>query len=466
MKIKSILTIILLLFLSAKLLAQSFPVAVLKSNGPDENRVNFAILADGYTAGEETTFVSNANTVLSSVFAQTPYAQYESFFNVYGIQVTSIQSGADHPRNTSDSDCASVPAMSVNNYFGSAFDSYGIHRLLVASNESAMNSVLASNVPSYDQAVVLVNTPYYGGAGGTFATFSMHSNAPGLMIHEVGHSFAFLADEYWAGTQYITTNMQRPNFSNNNNPSSVKWSNWSGSNGISTYSHTYPGYYKPHQNCKMQYLAGNFCSVCIEAHIDKIYSLVTPIDAKLPNTANVTYDGNPLDFSLNLNRPNPNTLDIKWTLNNISVGTEDSDTLTLTSNEITEDNMTLTATVTDETDLSRHMNSGDYVFTVSWNISNTTLSTTDIEPVIHRFFYKVYPTPTEDNLFISYTTSKAQEIELRIYDLQGKEIMKKNTVTTFGEGVVKLDVQTLQSGIYLVKMTSNTFNRSFKFTKK
>jgi len=463
MKPKIILSLLIYGGLLSQLKAQPFPVETLLNSGPDSNRVIYSILADGYTSGELNNFISDANSVLNDVFAQTPYTQYKSFFNVYGIKVPSNQSGGKHPNTASD--CGGVPYISADPYFGSTFDAYGIHRLLDAQNYSTIQSVLATNTPSYNQALVQVNTSIYGGAGGQYATYSMAPSASGLMIHEVGHSFSDLADEYWPGQVYAAGNLNKPNFSSDWNPVTVKWKNWSGSNGISTYSHTVAGYYKPHQNCKMQYLAGNFCSVCVEAHIDKIYSLVTPIDAKTPNTATVPFDGTPLNFALTLNKPLPNTLDVKWSLNGTPVGTEDAENITLTSTEITTNSMILTATVTDETDMSRHMNSGDYVFTVSWTI-DTTLSVDTIEPTIERFFYKVYPNPANKELFISYKSTKQQDMQIIIYDTLGKKVFTKKAQVQVGNDDININTSDMASGIYLVSLKTDLFARTFKFIKE
>ena len=437
----------------------------LLNSGPDSNRVIYSILADGYTSGELNNFVTDAQGVLNDVFAQTPYTQYKSFFNVYGIKAPSNMSGGKHPRTASD--CGSVPYVSADPYFGSTFDAYGIHRLLDAQNYSTIQSVLATNTPSYNQCVVQVNTSIYGGAGGANATYSMAPSASGLMIHEVAHSFADLADEYWPGQVYVAGNLNRDNFSNDSNPASVKWKNWSGSNGISTYSHTVGGYYKPHQNCKIQYLAGNFCSFCIEAHIDRIYELVTPIDAKTPNTATVAFDGGtPLNFALTLNKPLPNTLDVKWTLDGTPVGTEDAENISLTTTEITANNMVLTATVTDETDMSRHMSSGDYVFTVSWTIDTSTMSVEDIEPSIEKFFYKVHPNPANKELFIGYKSTKQHDVQITVFDAFGKKVLTKNTQIQAGNDNIKINTSNIASGIYLISLKTDLFTRTFKFVKE
>lgn len=103
----------------------------------------------------------------------------------------------------------------------------------------------------------------------------------------------------------------------NNNSTSIKWKNWWGNNGIGAYSHsTDPSWYKPHQNCKMQYLGKLFCSVCVETTIEKIHTLTNPIisiDPQNTGKINSTND-NEMPFSLDLLLPVPNTLNVTWTI--------------------------------------------------------------------------------------------------------------------------------------------------------
>src|SRR5258708_7869266 len=82
-------------------------------------------------------------------------------------------------------------------YFGSTFNYAGIDRLLVPVNSSHIYSVLANNFPQYDQVFVVVNSTKYGGSGGFAATASINSSSAEIAIHEMGHSFAALRDEYW-----------------------------------------------------------------------------------------------------------------------------------------------------------------------------------------------------------------------------------------------------------------------------
>ena len=269
--------------------AQVFPVVTILDNGLSSKRINYVFLSDGYQSGQLNTFVTNVTTVKDFIFTQTPYQQYQNFFNFYAIKVPSTDSGADHPGNASDE--ASSPAQPVlvaNTYFNSTFDYAGTHRLMVAQDGAAINNVLAANFPTYNQAVVLTNSTYYGGSGGAVAAATVDPSSNEVAIHEIGHSFANLADEY-----EIDGQGEKPNRTTNTNPATVKWKNWLGYNNGTGAIGIYDigvagGWQRPHQNCKMRFLGVPFCSVCQEAFINKIYSLVTPIYSYLPASSSVT----------------------------------------------------------------------------------------------------------------------------------------------------------------------------------
>lgn len=156
-------------------------------------------LSDGYQAGELPAYVAQVKAMKDYLFTQAPFQQYRNFFNFYAVQVPSAQSGADHPGTASDEGpIGTQPVANVNTYFGSTFDYASIHRLVVPQDVIAVNNVLASNFPNYDQ-VFVVNSPYYGGSGGGYATATVDPSSHEVAIHEIGHSFAGLADEYAIG---------------------------------------------------------------------------------------------------------------------------------------------------------------------------------------------------------------------------------------------------------------------------
>lgn len=359
--------LLLTMGLVAQVTAQVFPTSTLINNGDPSRRINLVFVGDGYTSAQQTQFITNATTVANSLFAQSPFSEYSDFFNVYAIQVPSTATGAKHPGTATDVTEPAFPVASPANYFGSTFDVSNIHRLLAPTSYSAVQSVLASNTPYYDQAFILVNSTQYGGSGGTYATSSIHSSANEIAIHEIGHSFANLGDEYWFNCA------ERKNRTANNNSATIVWKNWLNTNSIGIYS--IPGAttscYRPHQNCKMQVLGVPFCSVCKEAFIDKIYALISPIDNMTPASSSVNFTGTSLNFSLDLILPNPNTLVVTWKLNGTVTGGNTS-SIEINGAQLQSGNNTLVAEVTDGTTLSRVYQpaTSGYLHSVSWTIAN------------------------------------------------------------------------------------------------
>ena len=183
---------------------QQFELEEIFVSGPVDSKINFVIMGDGYVEGEMSKFIEDAKNASDYFFSTPPFNTYKKLFNSYAIKVVSNESGANHPGTSSDNDCRvdSHPVLEVDNYFGATFDSYGIHRLLTITNHSAAYDILADKFPSYDQVLILVNTSYYGGAGGALAVASLNQASNELVAQELGHSFSKLADEYWAGDNY------------------------------------------------------------------------------------------------------------------------------------------------------------------------------------------------------------------------------------------------------------------------
>ena len=354
---------------------QIFEVDTIQYSGDVEKRINLVILSDGYQKHELPKFVVDAGKFTKALFSESPYAEYQNYFNVFVIKVPSNQSGASHPGTATDVGEPDHPVEVVDNYFGSSFDQYGIHRLLVPTKTSAVTNVLANNFPSYDHVLVLVNSPYYGGSGGWLATASLHSSSSEVAIHELGHSIVGLKDEYYAGDGYAS---EAINMTKESNPSKVKWKNWNNHEGVGAYQHCCGGssaeWYRPHESCKMRYLGASFCSVCKEGTIERIHSLVSPIDSYLPEETTVAAKQFPLKFQLNLIKTKPNTLKVKWVLNGSDIKGKDG-SLVLNEGNLKSGKNTLTAFVQDTTKLLRvdkHESSHSYA--VSWTIENMAIS--------------------------------------------------------------------------------------------
>jgi hypothetical protein len=349
--------------------AQVFPVETIVDNGLPAKRVKFVFLSDGYTSAQLPNFVTRVTDFKNNLFGQPPFSNYQNFFNLYAIKVPSVQSGADHPGTATDivENLGTHPALDVNTYFNTTFDYSNIHRLVVPQNSLAIRNVLSSNFPTYNQGFIFSNTPFYGGSGGTYATSTVNVSSDEVSIHEIGHSFPFLADEYMIGGQG-----ERANRTKVIDRATIKWKNWLGSDNIDIYDIGIEGWQRPHENCKMQLLNKPFCAVCKEAFVTKIYSLVTPIYSFLPATSSLTINAT-TNFSAILTLPIPNTLTTEWKLNGVSLATG-VDNVNVDFSTLRTGNSTLTLFVTDGTPLSRsYLPASGYIFMQTWTITKGSL---------------------------------------------------------------------------------------------
>ena len=214
---------IILLALAANVFAAYTTVI---DNGPASNRVNMVFLGDGYTASQiETTYVADINKYLNHMFHenQDPFTRYEKFFNAYRINVVSNQSGADVPPSGIYRDTA----LDASYYYD------GVTERLLYVNESKANTAftngLAGSGITADMKLVTVNDTRYGGGGGNYAVYAGgNSSAPEVALHESGHSFSGLADEYFYGTDTTYTGSEPSEVNVTKNSTGAKWSQWLG----------------------------------------------------------------------------------------------------------------------------------------------------------------------------------------------------------------------------------------------
>lgn len=426
---------IVLLLCSFIVKAQTFDVDTVLKNGPVSEQINLVFMGDGYTAGEQGKFITDVNKILDALFAQSPFKEYKNYFNAYAIKVISAESGANHPQNSTDGDgaCNAQAVKTVDNYFGSTFDYLQIHRLLYPTNLTRVVNTLAANFPLYDQAFIAVNTPYYGGAGGSFATCSDHSAGREVAIHEIGHSFAGLADEYWAGAQYAA---EKPNMTKEASPSLVKWKNWMGVSGVGIYSHSGDAsWQKPHTNCKMGVLNAPLCKVCVETFVERFHQFVTPLREFLPHDLKFTISPDAeqnLEFSVSTRLPDPNTVKITWEIDDV-LKAKNTEAFTVSSADLGVSS-TIRATVKDTTALTRSAtHETNHIYITEWEITKSDVVTgVEVGTKVSQYGLSVYPNPVNDVLKFQYTLSRQAPVTISILDLSGKSI--KTLVNSLQEG--------------------------------
>lgn len=434
--------------------SQSFTIDTLQYRGPMDKYINIVIVGDGYTAAQQLRFKSNATDFSNYFFAQVPFANYRNYFNVFAIEVISVDSGVTHHHTASD--CPSAPASAVvpvvtaNTYLGCSFDHGGIHRTVSPTKLSNLSSVLSA-IPQYDLVVILVNSPYYGGSGSSlYATGTMNTASRDICMHEIGHTFSDLQDEYWSGF-----GNEAPNMTETHDPATVKWKNWLGYNAIGIYQHCCGGgssqWYRPHNNCKMQYLSYPYCNVCSEAGIEKIHSLVNPIDHYTPEASTVSSTSRYLDFILSkLVRPIPNTLNITWTLDGTALPGH-SDSLKVDQSSLSMGMHTLTAKVVDTTPLIRINNHASIHFSsVTWTINKTTTGIQLAGDDNMGSFY-MFPNPANDVLQVTISSRKHQDARIRIYSAAGKLVKQVDGIRFANDNYSgTIAIGNLPAGIYSV----------------
>lgn len=466
---KAILIFLQIFFLSS-VHAQVFAVQDIQVKGDKNKYINIVVLGDGYTENEQQSFVNMATILINDLLSQAPWSNYKNYFNIYAIKVISAESGIKHPNISPDCAGSMVPTSNPNNFFGTTFDYYGIHRLVVPTDSQKITSVLASNLPEYDIVIVLANTPFYGGSGGSYATVTTYPTAKEIVIHELGHSVGKLADEYYAGDIY---NAEKANMTQQSNPNLIKWKNWLNNSPIAIIPHGTSSvsstWFKPTTNaCKMEIFNVPFCNVCKENIIENFHLLANPIVNYTPaNATTINSLSQLIDFNLTeLIKPIPNTLSIKWQLDG-NVFNTNLETYQINQTNLTNGMHTLTATVVDETPFVKTNNHATIHFnTVTWTIQKNSLGvSTNAES--NQIGISVYPNPSIDKLNIEINLEKSSNLSIELVDLNGKIIQTiPNKEVSEGKNSYSFDVSKLSTGSYIIALKINGANYSKVFVKQ
>ena len=173
---------------------------VIYLNGNQSWRENIIILTDGYTVQDSALARSNGTTLFNYFKTSEFWKEYWQNYNWVTIASPSPTSGINTVNPPYTNSCVSqgYPVITDKTpLYGSVFNYGGLCRLLYPVNQTTIQQVVNYYFPlGVKQTMVLANSPYYGGSGGTYATGSMNSQSLLIMLHEIGHSYAKLADEY------------------------------------------------------------------------------------------------------------------------------------------------------------------------------------------------------------------------------------------------------------------------------
>ncbi len=177
------------------------PVTTLQKSGEPADKVDFLILGDGYTAAERGKFERDARRLMDMLFAQSPFREHRSDFNVWAICPPAKVSGISRPST----------GVHRRSPLGATYDAFGSERYVLTFDNRAWRE--AASYAPYEFVEILVNGQTYGG-GGIFNLFSTvaadNTYSPYVFVHEFGHHFAGLADEYYTSDVALTNSPARP----------------------------------------------------------------------------------------------------------------------------------------------------------------------------------------------------------------------------------------------------------------
>ncbi len=189
-------------------------------NGPAATKVDLLVLGDGYAEADLPKFHADVKRLVDQLFATEPFKSRKADFNVRAIDLPAAKSGVNRPR-TGDFRRTDL---------GVSYNIFDSERYALTLDNRAMRDVAAA--APYDFLEILINEQQYGGGG----IFNDHATAAVdtafadyIFVHEFGHHFAGLADEYYTSdVAYETGATDRPepwepNVTALKDPAALKW---------------------------------------------------------------------------------------------------------------------------------------------------------------------------------------------------------------------------------------------------
>ncbi len=316
----------------------NFEVVPVKITGPDNNRVKIGYAGDGYTKEDLSEFPGQVERAVEYLSAGTPatrpLTRYINFFNIYRIDLVSEESGVSVAARFGQ-----PKKVEVKNALGGTkdedrlgwVDSRLAQQLFTQAAEKA-------GIGEFNWHYVVLNNPTYNNSGGREVVFS-YNYGRDIALHEAGHGFFSLADEYYGQGQYTRSEPRQVNVTADS--TGAKWSHWMGYNDIDTLLgrvgvyegavYASKGAYRPSKNSKMGWTSdrkpASFNAVSREKIILDIYDIVRPVD-DMADTTKVLTDPENVWVKV----VDPDVVKVDWYVNGKLVKEDGGGTLSL--NEI------------------------------------------------------------------------------------------------------------------------------------
>ena len=191
----------------------------IRNAGDPGDKLDLLILGDGYTAAERAKFQRDARRLVDALLKTSPFTERQNDINVWGLVPAAAESGISRPSQ----------GIHRRSPIGATYDAFDSERYILTFENRAFRDI-AANAP-YDVVEILTNSATYGGGGifGLYGTVAADSAwAPYVFVHEFGHHFAALADEYYTSDVAYLPAANRiepwePNVTALVDPSALKW---------------------------------------------------------------------------------------------------------------------------------------------------------------------------------------------------------------------------------------------------
>lgn len=241
------------------------PYITLQKAADTTRCIHVAYVAEGYQQHEMGTFLEDCKIAMESLFAHEPFKQMQDRFNMVAVMSPSAESGTSWP----------AKGIWKNTVLGSHFDTFYSDRYLTTLHLKKLHDALAG-IP-YEHIIILVNTDHYGG-GGIYNSYNLtyaHGSAfRPVVVHEFGHSFGGLGDEYPYGNDdpmyFADTEPWEPNLTTKHDFNG-KWEQLvkEGKAGlVEGGGYLSKGVWRGFENCRMRTNEEpEFCLVCRQALI-------------------------------------------------------------------------------------------------------------------------------------------------------------------------------------------------------
>jgi hypothetical protein len=207
------------IFIDRSPLKAPAPLVEIQRSGDPASKVDFLIIGDGYTAAEAAKFERDARRMAEVLFATSPFKERRRDFNVWALCPPAAESGVSRPSTGVYRDSP----------LGATYDAFGSERYVLTFDNRALRR--AASFAPYEFVEILVNNRTYGGGGihnlyGTVAVDNAWANY--VFVHEFGHHFAGLADEYYTSSVAYAPATERvepwePNVTALLDPAALKW---------------------------------------------------------------------------------------------------------------------------------------------------------------------------------------------------------------------------------------------------